>query len=296
MTAVEQRPRMVVPVESTDASPEIAPETSGPHPIVLALVGVVVLAVLLVVFEFWVTTVQEARSQTTLLDRMKRTLATGVEGGSAPLPSPGEPLGLIEIPAIGVEKVVVEGAAAQRLKAGPGHDPASAWPGRPGDALILGKSSSYGKPFANLAQLEGGEEIVVTTGAGRFRYVVDEDARRAQPDSKRSTLTLATSSPALLSGGLETVVAELDGRALRIGRNDRPAATVNPADDSGYFHDPGAIIASLLWGALLVGVLVLAARGYRRSPWLAWILTTPVIVALLFCLLGSLDRLLPVTR
>ena len=43
-------------------------------------------------------------------------------------------------------------------------------------------------------------------------------------------------------------------------------------------------------------MLFVAARAYRRSPWLAWLLTTPVIVALLFCLLGSLDRLLPATR
>jgi sortase A len=296
MTAVEERAPIVVAIEAGDVSPEAVAETRGPGPVGLVLIGIVVLAVLLAVFEFWVTSVQEARSQTALLQQMKRTLSTGAEGGAAPLPHPGQPLGLIEIPAIGVEKVVVEGTAAKRLKAGPGHDPASAWPGRSGDALILGKSSSYNSPFAHLDRLRSGDKIIVTTGAGRSTYIVDEQGTRAQPNSRRGTLTLVTSSPALLSSGLTTVVATLDGRPLRIGHQVHRAATVNPATVSGYFQDPGAIAASLFWGALLIAALVVAARGYRRSAWLAWVLTTPIIVALLFCLLGSLDRLLPVTR
>ncbi|MGZ4689580.1 MAG: class E sortase [Acidimicrobiia bacterium] len=296
MTAVEQRRPVELALVEDEPEVDAAPRSRRPNPFALAVVSLIVLVVLLAVFEYWVTTVQEARSQTSLLGQMKRTLSTAAKGGASPRPLAGQPLGLMEIPAIGVEKVVVEGASPSRLKTGPGRVPSSAFPGRPGDTLILGKRSAYGKPFAHLDALEDGDEIVLTTGAGRFRYVVDAGARRAQPGSKRSTLTLATSSPALLSSGVRTVVAKLDGRPLLAERSDAGARTIDPAADAGFFSDSGAFLAVAIWGLLLIVVLVIAARGYRRSPWLAWLLTTPVVVALLFCLLGSLDRLLPATR
>jgi sortase A len=284
---------IVVSDEVADAD---AKDRSGPNPVLVVGVAIVVLAVLLLVFEHWVTTVQEARSQTALLQQMKKTLSTAAEGGSAPRPHPGQAVGLLEIPSIGVEKVVVEGTSSRRLQAGPGRAPDSAFPGEPGDTLVLGRRSTYGKPFAHLDQLEDGDRITVTTGAGQFTYVVDEGARRAAPDSTRATLTLATSSPALLSDGTQTVVARLDGRPLRTGRATTGAKTVDPTAEVAFGREPGAAIAAAFWGLVLGVVLVMATRAYRRSPWLAWLLTTPVVVAVLFCLFGSLDRLLPVTR
>jgi hypothetical protein len=92
------------------------------------------------------------------------------------------------------------------------------------------------------------------------------------------------------------VVARLDGRPLRTGRATARAKTVDPAPEVAFVREPGAVIAAAFWALVLVVVLVVATRAYRRSPWLAWLLTTPVVVAVLFCLFGSLDRLLPVTR
>jgi sortase A len=297
MTAVEEHRSVVISVVSDDPGTDHrAASTRRPNPVIVVAVGLIVLVVLLAVFEYWVTTVQEARSQTSLLVQMKKTLSTAEKGGGVPRPHPGQPLGLLEIPAIGLEKVVVEGASANRTKTGPGRDPASAFPGRPGDTLVLGRRSSYGTPFANISKLHNGDQILLTTGVGRFRYIVDSHTTRARPDSRRSTLTMATSSPALLSSGVRTVVARLDGKPLLGTRADTKAKTIDPAADSGFFHDSGAILASILWGIALIGALFVAARTYRRSPWLAWLLTTPVIVALLFCLFGGLDQLLPVTR
>lgn len=296
MTAVEQDRRPVAVVVTDDETTPVAARRSGPNPVVVVVVGVLVLAVLLLVFEHWVTTVQEARSQTTLLQQMKKTLSSAAEGGAAPRPHPGQAVGLLEIPAIGVEKVVVEGTSSRRLQAGPGRAPDSAWPGQPGDTLILGRRSTYGKPFANLEQLKTGDHIVLTTGSGQFTYVVQDGIARAKPNSTRATLTLATSSPALLSDSTQTVVAKLDGKPLLTGRKVEAAKTVAVAPEVAFVREPGAVIAAAIWAVLLVVVLVLAARLYWRSPWLAWLLTTPVVVALLFCLFGSLDRLLPVTR
>ena len=158
---------------------------------------------------------------------------------------------------------MVEGTAAKRLKAGPGHDPASALPGpRRSTRSILGKSSSYNKPFAHLGQLAHGDKIIITTGAGRFHV----HRRRSTPAGRSRvraarTLTLATSSPGLLSSGVTTVVAKLDGRPLRVGLAAHRPTTVDPAPTTGFFQDPGAIVAALFWGALLVGALLLAARA-----------------------------------
>ena len=84
----------MVAIDARSRTPSRTRETRGPGPVLLVALGIVVLAVLLVVFEFWVTSVQEARSQTGLLQQMKRTLSTAAEGGAAPLPHPGQPLGL----------------------------------------------------------------------------------------------------------------------------------------------------------------------------------------------------------
>jgi sortase A len=295
MTAVEDRRPMEIVVTDDVAEAE-AKDRSGPNPVLVVGVAIVVLAVLLLVFEHWVTTVQEARSQSALLQQMKKTLSTAAEGGAAPRPHPGQAVGLLEIPAIGIEKVVVEGTSSRRLQAGPGRAPDSAYPGEPGDTLLLGRRSTYGKPFAHLDRLEDGDHITLTTGSGQFTYVVDEETRRAVRDSTRATLTLATSSPALLSDGTQSVVARLDGRPLRTGRANARAKTVDPAPAVAFVREPGAVIAAAFWALVLVAVLVAATRAYRRSAWLAWLLTTPVVVAVLFCLFGSLDRLLPVTR
>jgi hypothetical protein len=65
----------------------------------------------------------------------------------------------------------------------------------------------------------------------------------------------------------------------------------------GWFSDGSAWLWIAFWGALLVGALAVAAIAYRKtSARITYLLTTPVIVALLFCTLGALDRLVPVTR
>ena len=228
---------------------------------------------------------------------MKRTLSTAAKGGAAPLPNPGQPVGLLEIPAIGLEKVVVEGTAARRLKAGPGRDPASAFPGRAGRhadpraAQLVRQAVRAARPPAHRRR------IVLTTGLGRFRLRRRRRRPPAQPGSKRSTLTLATSSPALLSSGVETVVARARRPAAARRAGSRPAETVDPAARRRLLPRPRRDRRRRSSGPRCSSACCSSPPGrYRRSPWLAWLLTTPIVVALLFCLLGSLDRLLPVTR
>ena len=82
------------------------------------------------------------------------------------------------IPAIGVDKIVVEGVSLADLKKGPGHYPETPLPGQEGNAAIAGHRTTYGAPFNRLDELEPGDEITVTTVQGEFTYEVTETADR----------------------------------------------------------------------------------------------------------------------
>ena len=260
-------------------------------------IGAVAFVVLLAVFQYWVTGVEETRSQSELLRQLKVDLASTAAGG---VPAPAavwHPTGLIEIPAIGLEKVVVEGSSARRLEQGPGHDPASARPGEAGDVLILGRRSSYGSPFAHLDRLRDGDTISITNARGRFTYRVETGAARASAHSGNGTLTLATGAHGMISDRVFSVTAVLDGKPLLLGTTVRAVQPVDLATVGGWFSDGSAWIWIALWGGLLIGALYVAARAYRRSSTLiTYLLTTPIIIGLLFCTLGAADRLVPVTR
>jgi sortase A len=249
------------------------------------------------VFQYWVTSVEESRSQSELLRELKVDLANTADGGVPAPPVIGHPIGLLEIPAIGLEKVVVEGASARRVEQGPGHDPASARPGEAGDVLIVGRRSSYGAPFARLARLRDGDLISITTARGRFTYRVQRDATRATARSGGATLTLATGASGIISDRVVPTTAVLQGRPLLLGTQLRALHPVDLTTIGGWFSDGSAWFWIVLWGSLLVAALFVAAIAYRKtSARITYLLTTPVIVALLFCTLGSLDRLVPVTR
>jgi sortase A len=288
----------VIPTAETEAPS--TPARTGDRsrrPGTYVALGALALVVLLGVFQYWVTSVEESRSQSELLRELKIDLADTADGGVPAPAAIGRPIGLLEIPALGLEKVAVEGDSARRVEQGPGHDPASARPGEAGDVLILGRRASYGAAFARLGRLHDGDTISITTARGRFSYVVDGGATRATARSGRGTLTLATGTPGLLSDRVVSVTAVLQGKPLLLGTKLRALQPVPLASVGGWFSDGSAWLWIALWGTLLVGALVLAAIAYRKtSTRITYLLTTPVIVALLFCTLGAADRLLPVTR
>lgn len=62
---------------------------------------------------------------------------------------------------------VVEGVGLDRLRAGPGHYPASDRPGGAGNLSIAGHRSTYGAPFWSLNELTEGDTIHVLDRDGR---------------------------------------------------------------------------------------------------------------------------------
>jgi sortase A len=86
---------------------------------------------------------------------------------------PGDPLGRIRLPSIGVSDVFVEGTAAPDLRKGPGHYPATPLPGERGTIGIAGHRTTYGAPFRRLDDVHRGDRIELAMPYGRFTYRVE---------------------------------------------------------------------------------------------------------------------------
>jgi sortase A len=93
----------------------------------------------------------------------------------APAPTPaaaGEPVARMEVPKIGLNWIVVSGVDVDDLKKGPGHYPDTPLPGQVGNVAIAGHRTTYGAPFYRINELVAGDDIVLTTPAGRYVYKV----------------------------------------------------------------------------------------------------------------------------
>lgn len=86
----------------------------------------------------------------------------------------GTALGRISIPAIDIDEVMFEGVGGETLKLGPGHMPWTPVPGQPGNAVVSGHRTTYGRPFYDLDLLEVGDRIEVETAVGLHVFEIRE--------------------------------------------------------------------------------------------------------------------------
>ena len=113
----------------------------------------------------------------------------------------GSTLGRMTIPAIGVDEVIFQGWSRETLKMGPGHMPGSPVPGQPGNSVISGHRTTYGRPFYDLDLLEVGDVIEVETAIGRHVFeirrvlVVEPTDVWVTEDIPGSWITLTTCHP-----------------------------------------------------------------------------------------------------
>lgn len=129
----------------------------------------------------------------------------------------GESIAYIEIPAIGLDDVLVAGVRTEDLKKGVGHFPFSPMPGQPGNAALAGHRTTFGQPFFNIDKLVNGDEIIITTLQGRYVYRVtgqsivqpsDGQVVANQPDKKM--LTLTSCNPKFSARERIVITADLD--------------------------------------------------------------------------------------
>ncbi len=87
-------------------------------------------------------------------------------------PEDGDAVARIEIPAIGLDKIVVSGVQVVDLRKGPGQYPGTAQVGTEGNTAIAGHRTTYGAPFNRIDELQPGDEIRITSILGSFTYEV----------------------------------------------------------------------------------------------------------------------------
>jgi sortase A len=84
----------------------------------------------------------------------------------------GDAIGRIMIGKIGASYDVIQGTDEASLQKGPGHYPATAFPGLGQTVAIAGHRTTYLAPFRHIDTLKPGDRIVLKMPYARFTYVV----------------------------------------------------------------------------------------------------------------------------
>jgi sortase A len=170
----------------------------------------------------WGTGIYTAQQQDQLREEFQERLR---DPGPAPV-IPGGAYGILKIPSIQVNEVVVEGTDTEDLKKGPGHyektnDP---WQAR-GRVGIAGHRTTYGQPFWDLDKVRRGDVITLITDRGTYAYRVTR-SKEILPNqvgvldpTGEPTLVLTTCTPRFSAARRLIVFG-----SLIPGRGDAPPA------------------------------------------------------------------------
>lgn len=85
----------------------------------------------------------------------------------------GQAIGRIKIPHIHANYVMVEGTDESSLAKGPGHYPATPFPGMFGTVGVAGHRTTYLAPFNKLDQLRKGDEVIIEMPYATVTYRVE---------------------------------------------------------------------------------------------------------------------------
>lgn len=299
------------------------------------LITLGLLILLFVGYQLWGTGLYEARAQHRLEDefddrveeyrstttRPPRTTTPGPSTSEpgpstpttlAPVPAfeAGDPVAIIQIPDIGVDRVVVQGTDRPDLQKGPGHYPATPFPGQLGNAAIAGHRTTYGAPFFRLDELDVGDEILIKTYWGEFHYEVYAELVVAPTDvgvvanTPGPELTLTTCNPKysarerlvikakLLEERSDVAIPASDG-SVDAGV-DRDELVGEESLEAGLQGDVSTRSPAIGWGAVAAVVGLAWWWAFRRwRHWATWIVGLFPFLAALFAFYTYLERLLP---
>jgi sortase A len=247
---------------------------------------------------------QERSAQQAEFDSFRSQLARG----TAPVAAvnsdkkslrPGTPMAYLEIPSIGLRQVVLEGTTSGVLFDGPGHRRDSPFPGAPGTTVIMGRRATFGGPFSQIGDLQEGDAIRVTTGAGQFDYEVigvrhegDPSPPALESGQGRMLLVTADGRPYVPDGVLR-VDAKLTSTPLSGGSPAYTAKTL-PGADAIMASDTTTLWALALWmQALLIATAAFVWAWHRWGRAKAWIVGVPVLLLVGLLVADQVARLLP---
>ncbi len=130
-------------------------------------------------------------------------------------PDAGTELAVLTVERLGLSAVVFEGVDRDTLKKGPGHMPDTAVPGQPGNSVISGHRTTYGRPFFDLDLLKPGDRIELETAIGvtvyevRSTEIVEPTDVWVTEDREGGWLTLTTCHPKFSARQRLIVFAEM---------------------------------------------------------------------------------------
>ncbi len=244
-------------------------------------------------------------------------------------PEFGAPVGILEIPNLQLQQVVVEGAGSAQTQDGPGHVAGTAGLGQPGNSAVVGRRATFGGPFADLEVLQPGDKVLSTTTQGQIVYVVEtveekevtlprsdtaaeavasaatgnlEASAEGEASARITTdelygpteddrLTLVTSASALPwnAESATVVVAKMESEAFE------PTAQNGRTDSgAGLSGDDGARAPLLLSIMGFVASALAAVWLYRRSSArVAYLMTTPPLVVFMILIAQYGSQLMP---
>lgn len=233
----------------------------SPRVLVFGWLGISAVGMVLVLAAFGPVT--EQRDQRALLDQHRAEIesatneAFGLAGVEAPTraPTPGSPVGIVDVGTAGLRRVVVEGTEPEQTRQGPGHVVGTAGLGQPGNAVVVGRRSLFGGAFAGLEDLEPGDRVLVTTVQGQSVYEVEHVGRHAVVEAdERSAGDLAPSPTTSL------VAIDDDAPAAE------PAGGEAAQDDAPLLLPDGAVTVDQLYGPSDDDRLTLVTS----ASWLPW--------------------------
>ncbi len=108
------------------------------------------------------------------------------------------PLGRIQISAVGLSAMILEGIDERTLRRAVGHIPGTPLPGQPGNVALAGHRDTF---FRALRNIREGDEVTMETLSGLYRYrvdstkVVDPGETQVLNNSDDAILTLVTCYP-----------------------------------------------------------------------------------------------------
>ena len=179
------------------------------------------------------------------------TTTAPVVAAAMPIPAEGNAVARLEIPRMGLNRIVVEGATASALTKGPGHFPETPLPGQLGNAAIAGHRTTHLHPFFDIDKLQPGDQIFITTLNGRYVYevtgteIVDPtDYADVIPttDVTKATLTLVSCTPRYSATNRIVVRADLVPELSDPLTQAAPVgSSTDPADSNGTLPDEGSV-------------------------------------------------------
>jgi len=247
---------------------------------------------------------QHMVAQQQLTDTLRMELAQGtapVSEGTVDkvLLADGAPLGIIDIPSIGVHEVFVEGSDSGTTRLGPGHRRDTVLPGQAGISVVMGRAAAYGAPFSRLQELSPGQQFTVLTGQGEatfsvigVRYAGDPAPTPLAAGESRLILETAR-GPAFIPGGVARVDAQLTSETRPAGIRQTSYTTL-PAAHKELATDTTTVWALAFALQFFLLIEFAAVWSFRRvGARKTWTVFIPVVSLGGLLVADQLVRLLP---